>query len=100
MWSREVTPFGRKTTTMTRKMPSPSNRIGGPTLLTAGNNELRTGCRNLSMFGRRVSIKTIIAEPMIGPSMVPRPPITDIISGLNELSAAKIVTLMYLRKCE
>ena len=90
--------MGRKTTIMTRKMPRPSNRTGGPTLLTAGNSGLRANCRAPSMFGSRVSIKTIITEPIIGPSIVPRPPITDIINGWNELSAAKTETLMYLRK--
>jgi hypothetical protein len=77
-------------------MPKPTKRIAGPTLLTAGKSELKAEFRNGSMFTRKWSMKTITTEPMIGPSIVPRPPITDIISGLNELSAANIEMCMYL----
>ena len=53
--------------------------------------------KNLSMSGRNESIDTRRIEPIIGPSIVPRPPITDIISDSKELLAEKNETRMYLR---
>jgi hypothetical protein len=81
---------------MTRKMPKPTNRIAGPTLLMAGNRGLRVEFRNGSMFIRKWSIKTIMTEPMTGPSIVPNPPITDIIRGIKELSAENMEMCMNL----
>ena len=86
-------PLGRKMTTKIRKRPKPISRKGGPTLLTPGKIEPK-GDKYLSVSGKNESIETMIVDPIIGPSIVPNPPITDIISGRKELSTLKILAWM------
>ncbi len=76
-------PLGRKITTRIKNKPNPSMRKGGPTLLTPGKSGLNT-CRYLSVSGRKELIETIMTDPIIGPSIVPNPPITLIMSGRKE----------------
>ena len=80
--------MGRKTTTITRKMPSPSNRTVVQHYLLQGIVDLEQP-ENRVYVRQKSSMKTIIAEPIIGPSMVPRPPITDIIKWLKRIVCSK-----------
>ncbi len=73
-------PLGKKITTTMRKSPRKIRRKGGPTLLTPGKIGLR-GCKYLSVRGRNESIETRMIEPMRGPSIVPKPPMTAMMSG-------------------
>ena len=69
-----------------RKMPMLSIRIGGPTLLTLTKIGPSNTFKALSIVGKYVSINTMMMDPIMGPSIVPSPPIIDIIRGLNEFS--------------
>ena len=88
----EVTPFGAKITINTRNTPMPRYVNGGPTLLTLGKKEPKLLSRKVVTEGKEkdVSIETRIAAPIIGPSIVPNPPMTAIIRGVNELTGRKI----------
>ena len=81
--------MGRKITTKIRKSPNPTNVNDGPTLVTPGKRGFR-GCRNPYVAGAKDSMETITIDPMIGPSMVPNPPITAMINGRKEFAALKM----------
>ncbi len=78
-------------TIINRKSPKSIKRMGGPTKLTAGNSGLIKGCKYESILGRKESRDTNKIDPITGPSIVPKPPITDIMSGSKELEASKIL---------
>jgi hypothetical protein len=69
-------------------------------LLTPGNNEPSDLCRGSITLGkeRTVCTEIRITDPSIGPTIVPKPPITLMISGENEFAGEKIELSTYLMK--
>ena len=92
MLRSEDTPLGAKITIKTRKTPIAKKLRGGPTLLTPGKTGPSVFCRKVitSVNSKTVCVVTKINAPIIGPVIVPKPPITLIIKGVKELAGRKI----------